>query len=74
MVAKQIQVDYDPDGDVLYISFDPPKDADAEEIEPGVWLRRDPDTKEIVGVTVVNYSKREKTSLPVQIVGELQVR
>lgn len=66
-MGKQLDVDYDPEGDVLYISFGPPQPAVSDEVEPGVYLRRDPDTDEIVGVTVIDFSKRGHKPLPVVV-------
>ena len=58
---------YDAKADVLYISFGPPRVAISHEMEiPGVIARRDPDSDEIVGVTVVNFAKRwGESSLPI---------
>lgn len=55
MMTKDIQLDYDPEGDVLYISFGKPEAADDGDItDEGVIVR----TKEgkIVGLTVLNAS------------------
>ena len=56
-LLRNIEVDYDPKGDVLYISFGKPQQADDSDItEEGVIIR----LKEgrIVGLTILNASKR----------------
>jgi len=56
-LIRDIKVDYDPKGDVLYISFGEPQEADDSDItEEGVIIR----LKEgkIIGLTILNASKR----------------
>jgi len=56
-LMRNIEVDYDPKGDVLYISFGKPQEADDSDVtEEGVIIR----LKEgkIVGLTILNASKR----------------
>jgi len=56
-LIRNIEVDYDHKGDVLYISFGKPQEADDSDItEEGVIIR----LKEgkIVGLTILNASKR----------------
>lgn len=50
-------LDYDREADVLYISFKRPQKAtDSEMLENGILLRYKDD--ELVGITVLNASKR----------------
>jgi uncharacterized protein YuzE len=56
-LIRDIKVDYDPKGDVLYISFGEPQQADDSDVtEEGVIIR----LKEgkIIGLTILNASKR----------------
>jgi len=56
-LIRNIEVDYDAKGDVLYISFGKPQEADDSDVtEEGVIIR----LKEgkIVGLTILNASKR----------------
>ena len=50
--------DYDEDADILYISFDKPKIAITIEGNDGELIRIDPYTKEIVGVTIIDFKQR----------------
>ena len=56
-LMRKVEVDYDPKGDVLYINFGKPQEADDSDVtEEGVVIR----LKEgkIVGLTILNASKR----------------
>ena len=56
--AKELKIKYDRAVDVLYCSFGDPKPALSVEQHNGVVIRLDPDTEEVVGVTVVDFFKR----------------
>ena len=57
MPKTKMLIDYDKEADVLYISFKRPQHAtDSEMLENGVLLRYKED--ELVGITVMNASKR----------------
>jgi len=49
---------YDPEADVLYISFGEPRPAEGLDIGDGTILRVDLETDEIVGLTILDFSKR----------------
>mgnify|MGYP001240535106 CR=1 FL=1 len=53
-----MQLAYDQDADVLYISVGEPRKAISREIGDDVLLRVDPETGEVVGITVTNLSTR----------------
>jgi uncharacterized protein YuzE len=57
-MEKKIYISYDKQADVMYLSFGKPEKAVGEEIEEGIFCRYKPDTKELVGLTVVNFSKK----------------
>ncbi len=56
MDVKQISFDYDEEADSFYITIGKPKKAITEEIG-NVGIRVDEKTKEIVGVTIIEFSK-----------------
>jgi len=58
---NRIVMSYDKDADTVYISFSKPRKAISEEIDPYVIVRRDPKTKEMVGITITNFSKYFET-------------
>ena len=57
MEKDRIVMSYDKDADTVYISFGKPRKAISEEVDPYVIVRRDPKTKEMVGITITNFSK-----------------
>jgi len=56
MEKEKLIMSYDREADVVYIRFGEPRKAVAEEIDPYVIVRRDPDSKEIVGITITDFS------------------
>lgn len=67
MVAKtdkiNLSFDYDRERDVLYAFKGKPQQAISEETPNGVLIRRAINTKEIVGFTIYNYSRKKKRGL-----------
>jgi uncharacterized protein YuzE len=61
---NQIVMSYDRKADIISISFGKPRKAISEEIDPHVIVRRDLKTKEILGITITNFTKyfEEKNS------------
>jgi len=64
---NQIVMSYDRKADVIYISFGKPRKAISEEIDPYVLVRRDPKTKEILGITITNFTKYFETQKQLNI-------
>jgi uncharacterized protein YuzE len=57
---ERMWIDYDKDADVLYINFERPQKAtDSEMLTDGILLRYR--KNELVGVTVLDASKRKKS-------------
>jgi hypothetical protein len=53
----QCELSYDRDADVLYVSIGTPRPAYTYEDEQGLLLRRDPNSGETVGVTILDYEE-----------------
>lgn len=51
---------YDSRHDVLHMFLDSPYDAFFDEEAPGIYVNRNEDSNEIVGFTVLDYSKRRE--------------
>ena len=60
---NNIKWDYDAEADILYISFGNPGNAEGVDIGEGTIIRIRPDTKEIIGVTIINPLNRTLSSL-----------
>ncbi|MBI2576974.1 DUF2283 domain-containing protein [Candidatus Woesearchaeota archaeon] len=55
-----MRLHYDEKGDFLEISAGKPTACYADEIEPGVFLRKDEKTDEVKGIGILNFKKRSK--------------
>ncbi len=60
---ENINWDYDAEADVLYLSFGNPQDAEGVDIGDGTIVRVQTDSKEIVGVTILNPLHRTLASI-----------
>ena len=60
---EKIKWDYDAEEDVLYISFGNPKNVEGIDIGEGTIIRIEPDTREIIGVIILNPLHRTLSSL-----------
>jgi len=60
---NKIKWNYDAEADVLYISFGNPQMAEGVDIGEGTIIRIQPDSKEIIGVTILNPLHRTLSSL-----------
>ena len=65
---------FDQEGDVLDICFGPPRKAVTKELKNDIAIRMDPKSGEVVGFTILNFTKRfrlkkktEEIKLPVKL-------
>jgi uncharacterized protein YuzE len=68
---KPLEMFYDKQMDVLYLSVGDPRPAITEELEDNILLRLDIETGEVVGLTILNFSTRfdSAENLPIWPVG-----
>jgi len=60
--------DYDGDADILYLWLDRPCPAVTYETKHGHLVQLDPETREFVGVAIVDYRARwEGQEIPIEI-------
>ncbi|MBI2667877.1 DUF2283 domain-containing protein [Candidatus Woesearchaeota archaeon] len=68
-----MRIYYDEEGDFLEIMIGKPSEGIAEEVQPGVFVRRDMKNNEIKSIGILNFKKRTKKipdidlSIPVKI-------
>lgn len=62
-----MRVYYDEEGDFLEISIGRPVKCYADEIKPGVFLRKDEKTEEIKSVGILGFKKRSKQQSDIEI-------
>jgi uncharacterized protein YuzE len=60
---EKIKWDYDAESDVLYISYGNPQNAEGVDIGDGTIIRIEPESKEIIGITILNPLQRTLSSL-----------
>lgn len=56
-MMQEPNIRYDEEGDILYISFRPGQKAMGVNLTEHILLRFDPETKEAVGLTLLDYSR-----------------
>jgi uncharacterized protein YuzE len=61
-MEKNLRFSYDPPSDELNIHFGEPRPAISKEIDDEVYLRLDPHSREIVGVTVLHFRRRFRSA------------
>jgi uncharacterized protein YuzE len=63
-----MQIAYDQEADVLYLSAGEPRRAISREVGDDIVMRIDPDTGAIVGLTILNLSTRSGfENLPIKV-------
>lgn len=71
MGKRDIRLSYDKVADVLYMTFGEPQKGVAEETESGILIRRHPESKQIIGITIIDFEKRfsgnTEKSLPITL-------
>jgi len=55
---KDLTWEYDAEADVLYLSVGQPKKAEGIDIGEGTVVRVDPETQEVVGITLIGIRER----------------
>ena len=55
-----MNVYYDEEGDFLEISVGRPAKCYAEEVKPGVFLRKDEKTDQVRSISIMNFKKKSK--------------
>lgn len=66
-MKKKMFINYDKEADVMYLSLGKPVKAVTEEMDTDILVRYHPKTKNLVGVTVMNFSQRFGKKKPVEI-------
>ena len=66
-MQKKFLISYDHDADVVYISLGRPLKAISEEVDEDVLARYSPRTGDLVGMTILNFSKRFTGKKPEEV-------
>lgn len=63
------RITYDPEGDILYITFGQPTASTGYQLSDQLLLRVDPGTKKVTGLTIFNYSHHSSTAQEIPLRG-----
>ena len=63
-MVRELKFLYDQEADVLYVSLGHPEYTDYVEVNDDFILRLDPDTKEVVGFTIIDFVAHFSQSEP----------
>lgn len=55
--TSDVRVGYDREHDMLLITIGEPQEAITEEVSKGLYVRVDPETEKIVGMTITSFEK-----------------
>ena len=61
MLMEPVRITYDPDGDILYLTFGQPTAATGYQLSDQILLRVNPKTQSVAGLTICNYSIHAST-------------
>ncbi len=56
-MINTLRMAYDKEGDIFDISLGEPREAISTEIEDDLFIRTNPDTNEVVGISILNFEK-----------------
>ena len=59
---RATRITYDPDGDILYVTFGHPAASTGYQLSDQILLRVDPKTQLASGLTILNYSHHASAS------------
>ena len=57
-----VRISYDPEGDILYLTFGQPTAATGYQLSDQILLRVDPKTHSAAGLTIFNFSVHSSTA------------
>ena len=55
-MMNSVDISYDPDGDILFVTFGTPQSATGYEVSDQILLRLKPDSSEPLGLTLFNFT------------------
>lgn len=72
LTTNELRFAYDQENDVAYVSLGEPKEAVCETLDNGVVIKRDPVTRKIVGLILLDVSHTFGSTHPRPVVPGLQ--
>ncbi|MBS3138366.1 DUF2283 domain-containing protein [Candidatus Woesearchaeota archaeon] len=71
---KKMRVHYDEESDFLEISVGKPTRCIADEVEPGVFLRKDEKTDEVKSVGILGFRNRSKSLKDIELMLPVELK
>lgn len=68
-----MRVRYDEEADLLEISIGEPTQCYADEVEPGVFIRKDEETDEVKSVGILGFRQRSKNIQDIELMLPLKL-
>ena len=68
---SKLVLDYDQEADVLYASLGTPQHAVSDEVEDDTLLRYCPPSRDVVGITIVNFRRHFPHESPVDVIHDV---
>ncbi len=66
---RPVRITYDPEGDILYVTFGQPTAATGYQLSDQILLRVDPQTQQAAGLTIFNFSVHTQTAQEIRLSG-----
>jgi uncharacterized protein YuzE len=66
-MSSPVRITYDPEGDILYVTFGPPTPSTGYQISDQVLLRVRPQTRQAAGLTILNFSVHARSRSPIPL-------
>ena len=66
---RATRITYDPEGDILYVTFGPPVTSTGYQLSDQILLRVDSKTQSATGLTIRNYSHHATASREIPLPG-----
>lgn len=66
---RLVRITYDPEGDILHVTFGQPTAATGYQLSDQILLRVDPQTQRAVGMTIFNFSVHVRTHQEIPLPG-----
>jgi uncharacterized protein YuzE len=71
---RAVRITYDPEGDILYVTFGQPQPSTGYQLSDQILLRVNPETQKASGLTIFNYSNHASVPGDIPMPGIEQLR
>ena len=73
-MKDHLRVHYDEEGDFLEISVGKPTKCIANEVKPGVFIRRDEKTDEVKSIGILDFKTRTKNVKDIEVTVPVKIQ